>query len=208
MRDGGVRSLRKKRTRAALIERAQTLTVQHGLSGFTVEELCDQVGVSRRTFFNYFPTKDDAVVGGPDPSLFEAQEVDFLAAGNEGNGALSPTLLTDLARLAIAQLENTGFSRADADRHRAIIHREPQLMVRILQVGESHQRRLAELIARREHLDPADPLPQVIVAVLVGIVHTTFVEFINDANEEPYPTLLGRNLHLAKSLFQQQLDLP
>ncbi len=35
----------------------------YGLNGFTIEQLCEDVGVSRRTFFNYFPSKEDAIIG-------------------------------------------------------------------------------------------------------------------------------------------------
>lgn len=205
---GGLRILHKERTRTALIERAQILTVEHGLNGFTVEELCEQVGVSRRTFFNYFPTKEDAVIGGPDPIFSEEQEVEFVAAGVHCNSGLSPTLLPDLARLAIEQLANTGFTREHADRHRTIVHREPQLMVQVLRVSEVQQRRLADLIARRENLGPADPLPRVIVAIMSGIMQTTFSEFISGTADEAYDSLLVRNLNFARELFQQQLNLP
>src|ERR1700712_2523037 len=54
---------RQQRTREQLISAARRLTATHGLSGFTVQELSDQVGVSRRTFFNYFASKEDAVLG-------------------------------------------------------------------------------------------------------------------------------------------------
>ena len=39
--------------------------LEHGLDGFTMEQLAERVGVSRRTLFYYFPAKDDAVLGGP-----------------------------------------------------------------------------------------------------------------------------------------------
>ncbi|MBG6191909.1 AcrR family transcriptional regulator [Arthrobacter sp. CAN_A212] len=44
-------------TRSAICDTARRLTIDKGLSGFTVEELCEQVGISRRTFFNYFPPR-------------------------------------------------------------------------------------------------------------------------------------------------------
>ena len=47
---------------------AQELTLEHGLDGFTMDDLAQRAEVSRRTLFNYFPSKDDAVLGGP-PSV-------------------------------------------------------------------------------------------------------------------------------------------
>ena len=42
---------------------AQRLTDAHGIDGFTMDELADAAEVSRRTLFNYFPSKTDAVLG-------------------------------------------------------------------------------------------------------------------------------------------------
>ncbi|MGN0042882.1 TetR/AcrR family transcriptional regulator [Rhodococcus sp. (in: high G+C Gram-positive bacteria)] len=70
-----------QRTRAALVEHARTLTARRGLAGFTVEELCEHVGVSRRTFFNYFASKEDAVLGNPPAALTPEDRDEFVAGG-------------------------------------------------------------------------------------------------------------------------------
>jgi len=56
--------LRERKRRAIAHDLAQSafnLTVQHGLDGFTVDELTTQAGYARRTFANYYSCKEDAV---------------------------------------------------------------------------------------------------------------------------------------------------
>lgn len=56
--------LRERKRRLIAHELAQTaydLTVERGLSGFTIEELTDRAGYARRTFTNYYSCKEEAV---------------------------------------------------------------------------------------------------------------------------------------------------
>lgn len=196
-----------ERTRAALAEHARALTAERGLAGFTVEELCERVGISRRTFFNYFPTKEDAVLGHHPDRMTEEQEAAFIARGIHDGDGISPTLLTDLARLVIEQMKRTDFTREHLQQHREIVRREPQLLARILHAGENHQREFANLIARREGLAPDDPFPRVAVLVIVDITKHTVGEYFADDNRTPFARLLERNLRLAQRLLGQHLEL-
>ena len=58
---------RRRRTQRALQDAAIALVGRHGLAEVTVEEIAAAAGVSRRTFFNHFPTKAAALFD-PDPS--------------------------------------------------------------------------------------------------------------------------------------------
>ncbi|MET0237860.1 MAG: TetR/AcrR family transcriptional regulator [Kibdelosporangium sp.] len=58
----GLREAKKHETRRALGFAAFELASERGLHGFVVEDVTDRVGVSRRTFFNYFNRKEEAVV--------------------------------------------------------------------------------------------------------------------------------------------------
>lgn len=59
---GGLRERKKRATRAALAEAAVRLAAEHGAEKVTVEAISAAAGVSVRTFFNYFDSRDEAFV--------------------------------------------------------------------------------------------------------------------------------------------------
>lgn len=60
----GLRARKKRETRAALVRAALELCERHGVEDVTVAQIADAAGVSRRTFFNYFASRDEAILGG------------------------------------------------------------------------------------------------------------------------------------------------
>ena len=112
----GLRARQKQARRAALVDAAQLLVGRHGLDAVTVEAICAEAGVSARTFFNYFETKDDAVLGMEPLSLDTAVGEAFAEGGPTG------VLATDLQALARSILVAPVMSRqrlAAADESRA-----------------------------------------------------------------------------------------
>ncbi|MHA7241440.1 TetR/AcrR family transcriptional regulator [Arthrobacter sp. TMS1-12-1] len=65
---GGLRSVQsgwetnKAATRATIVETAMDLVRVKGPAGLTVDDIAAGAGVSRRTFFNYFPSREAALV--------------------------------------------------------------------------------------------------------------------------------------------------
>lgn len=56
---GGLRERNRKRVEDDLSRRAMELFAARGFDAVTVDAIADAAGVSRRTFFRYFPTKED-----------------------------------------------------------------------------------------------------------------------------------------------------
>jgi AcrR family transcriptional regulator len=63
-REPGLRERKKAATRQALHEAAVRLAIEHGAERITVESIADAANVSRRTFSNYFASKDEALLHG------------------------------------------------------------------------------------------------------------------------------------------------
>jgi AcrR family transcriptional regulator len=58
----GLRERKKAATRQALHDAAVRLAIEHGADRVTVEAIADEAGVSRRTFSNYFGSKEEALM--------------------------------------------------------------------------------------------------------------------------------------------------
>jgi AcrR family transcriptional regulator len=59
-------SLRQRQradTKAEIAAAAFRLVLAQGFEATTIDQIVDVVGISRRTFFHYFPTKEDVVLG-------------------------------------------------------------------------------------------------------------------------------------------------
>src|SRR3954470_7526397 len=131
----GLRERRKAETTLRITEVARRLTAEHGLHGFTVEQVCEAVGISRRTFFNYFPSKDDAIIGYPEGALDPDAVERFLASGSGSGWSTGPELLDALVAMTIEHIRLIPASPEQAGAYVAAISREPGLMQRMIRSG-------------------------------------------------------------------------
>jgi AcrR family transcriptional regulator len=203
----GLRERRRAETVSILVRLARTATAEHGLHGFTVEELCERAGVSRRTFFNYFASKEDAVLGIPLHHDDSALTAAFVAGGGEP-GRISPSLLDDLATLTLARWRTLDIVPDAARQLAAAVEREPRLLGRMLDRAGERERADAALIEQREHL-PAGDLQAECAALTIGaLARAATAEYLASETTEPFDVIFTRRLHAARSLFATQVALP
>ena len=98
----GLRERKKVATRLALHAAALQLVAERGLEHVSVDDIAERADVSPRTFFNYFPTKDDAVLGlDPDAGR---QQVESLLARPAGESPIE-------SLRAVARAQAAGLTR-------------------------------------------------------------------------------------------------
>jgi AcrR family transcriptional regulator len=107
-------------TTARIIRCAQDLAEERGLDGFTMDDVAECAGVSRRTLFNYVPGKLDAVLGtlpAPDPSRLD----EFRAGGPTGR------LADDMKATIAALLDSKDIAVESLERMRRLIASDARL---------------------------------------------------------------------------------
>lgn len=128
---------------ARIIQNAQDLAEARGLDGFTMEDLAEAAGVSRRTLFNYVDGKLDAVLGAPgDPD--PARLLAFRQGGPTGR------LGDDILATIISLLDAKTIASEDLDRTRRLIAAEPRLAREMHGKFAQIARFFAEAIQERE----------------------------------------------------------
>lgn len=207
--EGGLRERKRAATRAAITASARTLTAERGLNGYTVEEVCERAGISRRTFFNYFPAKEDAVIGHADDDLPAEILKEFIDGGAASpEGEISPTLFQDLVRLSLRLSEDMASSEEETRQLIAVVKKEPQLILRLIGATERREAQFARDVALREGVASDHPVVQMAVALLSTIARKSSMAYFADGNARPYQELLMENISAASLLFSQPFEYP
>lgn len=124
----GRRERKKRATLLALKAAAIDLVCERGFANVTIEDIAEAVDVSERTFFNYFSSKEAAVVG-EDPELIAAMCIELVALPRELSPleALRVVLLAE-TRAAIEDLEQSDEGREIWMRRFAAVRAQPEVL--------------------------------------------------------------------------------
>lgn len=153
---------------------ALRLVDERGLDQVTVEEISEAADVSPRTFFNYFATKDDALVGEP---LEDAASVHarLLAA--------PPGPLLGAVRAVMAPW----VEQMQADRdiwlvRMRVVRANPSLLPGLFARAVQEEADLVAAVAARTGLPREHPFPQVAANVIGGAFRTAMMRW-GDADD-------------------------
>lgn len=186
---------RREQTARLISRCAQDLAIERGFDGFTLDDLADAAGVSRRTLFNYFPGKEAAVLGGPD-GLDESDLAAFVAGGQRGGRAL----LEDLAALVVSTYTREDPDRADWHRVHALFERNPRLITVAKERFDGFVGDVRVATETREGLPAGHLRARVAVAVIAGLFHDSLAHFLADEDVD-FPTDFLAGVDEAARLF-------
>jgi AcrR family transcriptional regulator len=153
-----LRDRKRERTRRAIVEAAADLFERHGYEETTVADIAAAAEIGTRTFFTYFPTKEDVLF--PDSAARVQGALDAIAAREPGERP-AEVLLRALKHLSGPRTDMVG--RLAVLRTR-LTREVPAVRGKGLQVQlEAHRE-----IARRLHAAYPSELDEVSAAALVG----------------------------------------
>lgn len=177
----GLRQRKLRQTREHVEQVTVDLVDRLGYDEVSVEMICDHAEISPRTFYNYFGTKDAAILGYIPASIDADALQEFIARADDD-------IIDALLRL-IASAESSPLRRSSlqAQRHR-ILHQHPHLLTEMASRIERLQSRLNDAIAERVACElgaaPTDATVQQRARLLFAVV-TAVIKIALVAGPEP-----------------------
>jgi AcrR family transcriptional regulator len=137
----GLRERKRLATRRAIQLAAVSIARDRGLDATTVDEIAREADVSPRTFFNYFTSKEEAVVGdGPELPPDEAQAV-FVADREP--------IFRGLARLISVSITPALSDHEIVQLRRVLMKSHPELAARRWATMHRFEAQVIEVVTRR-----------------------------------------------------------
>jgi AcrR family transcriptional regulator len=167
----GLRERKKLQTRQHIAQTALRLFAERGFDAVTVDEVARAAEVSKKTVFNYFPTKEDLVFG--DAELREAMLVALVrerAPGVSLADAFRDRAVDFLHRLADRE---PGFHHGTKLQ---LINSSPALQRRAHETHTRQAHAVAHALAELTDTPESDPLPLIVAHTLLGAHRAFFLE--------------------------------
>lgn len=174
---------RRSTTREHITHVAIDLFATRGFSEVSVDDVAQAAGIARRTLFRYYPSKNAIPWGDFDAHLRQLRE---LLDGIEPEAPLG-----DALRAALLAF-NT-FDEGETARHRRrmrVILQTDELQAYSMTMYAGWRSVIAEFVARRAGLAPADLRPQTVAWMMLGVALSAYEHWLGD-EELALPQALG-----------------
>jgi AcrR family transcriptional regulator len=197
----GLRDRKRRETRARLEKAAVTLVLRDGLEQTTIGTISELADVSPRTFFNYFDSKDSAILGLRHVEITDESVSDYVV-GEEGND-----LVGSVVHLLFAVMDAPLSRSAIREDRIEIVRRYPQILAGQLTQMTLMTGRLSEavqgLLARDPRFCPLSDAEQsayadLILAMCVGAVRVAIRQWAGAGLGDPDEDLEQRAIWLVK----------
>jgi AcrR family transcriptional regulator len=189
----GLRERKKAETREALRAAAIRLFLEHDPSAVTVNDICEAAQVSRRTFFNYFESKEAALFA------WDQQLTDEFASRLAARPAHEPPL-TALRRAMDDTMpsfaEQTGWNA-----RKELFGAYPELRTKILYAVFRLETRLIDTLTDRTGCPEGSLYPRLLAAATGSAFRVAFTSWTPETGIEGLRVLIDQAFdHLAAGL--------
>ena len=191
--DEGLRERKKRLTRSMISGTATMLFVERGFDNVKITEVAAACGVSEKTIYNYFPTKESLVLDWEE-ELTETIEREL------GPGATKSSPV-EAMKAIIANQTHELVSSLKGDQQNDVamirsftdmVNQTPSLRAKQFDLTENLSQVAARVMAERAGLDPEDPEPQIAADALLGLWRIYYRAMVKYAAADPTPEELER----------------
>ncbi|MFZ2836392.1 MAG: TetR/AcrR family transcriptional regulator [Candidatus Saccharimonadales bacterium] len=200
-----IASLRKKKhlqTRGAIEQAAIKLVEDRGLANATIDTISQNAEVSKRTFFNYYDTKEDAILGFSKTDLLKHSDVESMSMrGGED-------VIEFVIRVLVETFEGS-IASGDLRRRRSAIMRTcPQLLERQMEIISKLGANLSTGLhtSLNVHFLSKQPikkeLSDVIMMLCFGAVRAATKEWLAADKRKSYKNIYPRATMLAREAIK------
>ena len=188
------REAKRQQTLHRISRCAQRLAAEQGLDGFTMEDLAQAAAVSRRTLFNYYPSKMDAVLG-PAPDLRSEAAEDFIERRPHGD------LFSDLGALAVALMSEHEFDRESVRLSHQLFTTEARVLAAAMLRFEQITDGFVELALRREGVEFGVDRARLLLKVLATVFEFSMSVFVENDDDRDLLQIFDEQLRIARGLL-------
>ena len=168
---------RRVTSRAELEQTAFTLFAANGFDATTVDEIAAAAGIGRRTFFRYFPSKNDIPWGA-----FEDELERMRARLRDCPPGMQ---LMDAVRLALIDFNRVTPAQIPLHRRRMeLILRVPTLFAHSTLRFTAWREVVAEFVAERTGRRPGDLAPQAIAHAVLGVSVAAYEHWLDEPESD------------------------
>lgn len=164
---------RRSTTPQQITEVALDLFAAHGFDAVSVDDVAHAAGISRRTVFRYYASKNAIPWGDFDAHLQQLREL---------LDRTPPTIALSAA-LRAALLRFNTFDESETARHRQrmrVILRTAELQAYSMTMYAGWRSVIAGFVARRAGLPANDLLPQTVAWTLLGVAVAAYQDWLDD----------------------------
>lgn len=152
------------------------LFITRGFDNVTVDDIAAAAGIGRRTFFRYFPSKNDVAWGD-----FEG----LLGSFAESLATAGEVPMVDAIRLGVRRFNDVPPAERDNHRHRMrMLLNTPELIASSTVRYADWRGVIAEFVAERLDTDSASPVPQAVSWACLGISLAAYQAWIDDDSDD------------------------
>ncbi|MCB0993444.1 MAG: TetR family transcriptional regulator [Acidimicrobiales bacterium] len=190
----GLRERKRQQRRQAIEAAAIDLFEANGFDATTIDDIARAADIAPRTFFTYFPTKEDVVLAD------YAARLGRIVAELEQRPETEPAWAALQAAFA-AVAADYQTERDQLIRRFTLMATTPSVFARSLQLQAGWEDTLADTLTQRTKAEPDEPTPRLQAAAALAAMRASLQHWLRTGHTGDLPTIVSQAFtHLGRGL--------